>query len=53
MLPYTDSRGGLGETYDLLIIDEAQEYTADQEGAIKHVITASPKSVESLRSSWA
>jgi phage terminase large subunit-like protein len=35
-------RGGLGETYDLLIIDEAQEYTADQEGAIKHVITASP-----------
>lgn len=35
-------RGGLGETYDVLIIDEAQEYTADQEGAIKHVITASP-----------
>lgn len=35
-------RGGLGETYDVLIIDEAQEYTLDQEGAIKHVISASP-----------
>lgn len=34
-------RGGLGETYDVLIIDEAQEYTIDQEGAIKHVIRAS------------
>ena len=27
------SKGGLGEGYDLLIIDEAQEYTDDQESA--------------------
>ena len=35
------SKGGLGEGYDLLIIDEAQEYTADQEGALKYVVTDS------------
>ena len=35
------SKGGLGEGYDLLIIDEAQEYTADQESALKYVVTSS------------
>lgn len=35
------SKGGLGEGYDDLIIDEAQEYTADQEGALKYVVTDS------------
>ena len=29
--------GGLGEGYDLLIIDEAQEYTSDQETALQYV----------------
>ncbi len=36
------SKAGLGETYDVLIIDEAQEYTDDQESALKYVIAASP-----------
>lgn len=36
------SKGGLGEGYDLLIIDEAQEYTADQESALKYIVTDSP-----------
>lgn len=36
------SKGGLGEGYDDLIIDEAQEYTADQETALKYVVTDSP-----------
>lgn len=35
------SKGGLGEGYDLLIIDEAQEYTEDQESALKYVVTDS------------
>lgn len=35
------STGGLGEGYDLLIIDEAQEYTNDQATALKYVIAAS------------
>ncbi|MBR1750839.1 MAG: terminase [Ruminococcus sp.] len=35
------STGGLGEGYDLLIIDEAQEYTADQETALQYVVTDS------------
>lgn len=35
------SKGGLGEGYDDLIIDEAQEYTADQESALKYVVTDS------------
>lgn len=35
------AKGGLGEGYDLLIIDEAQEYTADQESALKYVVTDS------------
>lgn len=33
--------GGLGESYDLLVIDEAQEYTEAQESALKYVIAAS------------
>lgn len=33
--------GGLGESFDLLIIDEAQEYTDDQQSAIKYTIAAS------------
>ena len=33
--------GGLGEGYDVLVIDEAQEYTIDQESALKYVISAS------------
>lgn len=33
--------GGLGEGFDLLIIDEAQEYTDDQESALKYVVTDS------------
>lgn len=35
------STGGLGEGFDLLIIDEAQEYTDDQESALKYVVTDS------------
>ncbi len=34
-------KGGLGEGYDLLIIDEAQEYTPDQESALKYVVSDS------------
>lgn len=33
--------GGLGEGYDLLIIDEAQEYTTDQETALQYTVTDS------------
>ena len=36
------SKGGLGEGYDDLLIDEAQEYTSDQESALKYVVTDSP-----------
>lgn len=35
------SKGGLGEGYDLLVIDEAQEYTGDQESALKYTVTDS------------
>lgn len=35
------STGGLGETYDLLVVDEAQEYKSDQESALKYIISAS------------
>lgn len=35
------SKGGLGEGFDLLIIDEAQEYTDDQAGALKYIISSS------------
>ena len=34
------SSGGLGTGYDLLIVDEAQEYTKSQESALKYVISA-------------
>lgn len=33
------SNGGLGEGFDLLVIDEAQEYTTDQESALKYTVT--------------
>ena len=33
--------GGMGEGYDLLIIDEAQEYTITQSAALKYVVSAS------------
>lgn len=36
------TKGGLGEGFDLLIIDEAQEYTTDQEAALKYVVSDSP-----------
>ena len=35
------SKGGLGEGFDVLIIDEAQEYTDDQESALKYVVSDS------------
>lgn len=35
------STGGLGEGFDLLIIDEAQEYTDDQETSLKYVVSDS------------
>lgn len=35
------STGGLGEGFDLLVIDEAQEYTTDQESALKYTVTDS------------
>lgn len=33
--------GGLGEGFDLLVIDEAQEYTAKQESALIYTVSAS------------
>ena len=41
------STGGLGEGFDLLIIDEAQEYTPEQETALKYVVTdsANPQTI--------
>ena len=35
------STGALGEGFDLLVIDEAQEYTPEQETALKYVVTDS------------
>lgn len=35
------STGGLGEGFDMLVIDEAQEYTDDQESALKYTVTDS------------
>jgi len=35
------SSGALGEGYDVVIIDEAQEYTPEQETALKYVVTDS------------
>ena len=34
--------GGLGESFDLLVYDEAQELTPDQDAALKYTIAASP-----------
>lgn len=33
--------GGLGEGFDTVIIDEAQEYTKDQESSLKYVVSSS------------
>lgn len=33
------SSGGLGEGFDILVIDEAQEYTTEQESALKYTVT--------------
>lgn len=35
------SKGGLGEGFDLLVIDEAQEYQDSEESALKYVVTDS------------
>ena len=35
------SSGGLGSGYDLLIIDEAQEYQTNQDSALKYVVSSS------------
>ena len=34
-------KGGLGEGFDLLVVDEAQEYTDEQQSALKYVVTDS------------
>lgn len=34
--------GGIGESFDLLVIDEAQEYTSNQQSALIYTIAASP-----------
>lgn len=41
------SKGALGEGFDLLIIDEAQEYTDDQQSALNYVVTdsANPQTI--------
>ena len=36
------SKGGLGEGFDLLVIDEAQEYQDDQESSLKYTVSDSP-----------
>lgn len=33
--------GGLGEGFDILIIDEAQEYTIDEDSALKYTVSSS------------
>ena len=35
------SKGGLGEGFDTLIVDEAQEYTDDQQSSLQYVVTDS------------
>lgn len=35
------AKGGLGEGFDLLVIDEAQEYNDAQESALKYIVTDS------------
>lgn len=37
------TKGGLGEGFDLLVIDEAQEYTDGQQSALKYVVTDSKR----------
>jgi phage terminase large subunit-like protein len=41
------ANGGLGEGFDLLVIDEAQEYTTDQESALIYTVSdsANPQTV--------
>ena len=41
------AKGGLGEGFDLLVIDEAQEYTDEQESALKYVVSdsANPQTI--------
>ena len=41
------SKGGLGEGFDLLVIDEAQEYQDDQETSLKYVVSdsANPQTI--------
>ncbi|MBR3330725.1 MAG: terminase [Mogibacterium sp.] len=36
------NNGGLGEGFDVLVIDEAQEYTSKQESALAYTVSASP-----------
>lgn len=36
------SKGGLGEGFDLLVVDEAQEYQDSEETALKYVVSDSP-----------
>lgn len=35
------TKGGLGEGFDLLVVDEAQEYTVEQESALQYTVTDS------------
>lgn len=42
------SNGGLGEGFDILIIDEAQEYTTEQESALKYTVTDSDNPITIL-----
>lgn len=35
------AKGGLGEGFDLLVIDEAQEYTTDQQSSLQYVVSDS------------
>lgn len=36
------AKGGLGEGFDTLIVDEAQEYTDDQQSSLQYVVSDSP-----------
>lgn len=42
------SNGGLGEGFDILVIDEAQEYTTEQESALKYTVTDSENPITIL-----
>ena len=42
------SNGGLGEGFDIMIIDEAQEYTTEQESALKYTVTDSDNPITIL-----